>query len=113
VERRRRDNINDRIQELADLIPDCLPPTTATTTINNNNNTNNSITSSTLSSLDQTTPQQQQQQTAAGMKAHKGTVLKKSTEYIRFLQKENGELSTRVHQLEMEVAELKRRLKGE
>ncbi|KAL8280304.1 hypothetical protein RQP46_007221 [Phenoliferia psychrophenolica] len=91
VERRRRDNINDRITELASLLPECLldqvnapegsgdadgdsplspglPPPSLT----------NAMGAPTLS-------QQAAAATAAG-KPNKGIILAKSVEYIRYLQ---------------------------
>jgi len=63
VERRRRDNINDRIQELGLLVPDCQND----------------------------------------QKPHKGLILKKTTDYIRHLQRSNQELMQRVQELETKL----------
>lgn len=87
VERRRRDNINDRIQELSLIVPDCIdeiviPGTLSVPTL------------------------------AAAGKPHKGDVLKKSADYIKLLQTSNLELQAKVNQLEQE-AKLYRARPGE
>eukprot|EP00158_Paraphelidium_tribonemae_P007043 Partr_v1_DN28087_c1_g1_i1_m57482 len=66
VERRRRDHINDRIQELAILVPDC-----------------------------------------ESSKSNKGIILRKTTDYVRFLQNTNKSLMAHVQMLQEEVAALK------
>lgn len=73
VERRRRDNINDRIQELSILVPD----------------SGDSSGSGTRSA------------------ANKGTVLKKSIEYIRFLSQTNQNLREQIKSLETQLAQFK------
>lgn len=60
VERRRRDNINDRITELSLLVPDCV---------------------------DEVNP---------SSKPNKGIILRKSADYIRYLQEANRRLQKQV-----------------
>lgn len=68
VERRRRDNINERIAELGQIVPDA--------------------------------------QSDSG-KPQKGIILKKTTDYIRHLQRMNSDLVSRVKELEKELDDLK------
>jgi hypothetical protein len=77
VERRRRDNINDRITELSTIVPDAL-----------------------------VVPASESGGIGVG-KPNKGWILKKSTEYIRSLQTENKELLQRVANLEQEIERLR------
>ncbi|KAG2221368.1 hypothetical protein INT45_012414 [Circinella minor] len=72
VERRRRDNINDRIQELGTLLPDTMLES------NNNNNNNNN----------------------GSNKPNKGVILRRSVDHIRFLQQEVHTYQQRIQQLE-------------
>ncbi|KAI9265615.1 helix-loop-helix DNA-binding domain-containing protein [Sporodiniella umbellata] len=74
VERRRRDNINDRIQELCTLLPE--------------------------SSLDGATVGQQQQQQQQQNKLNKGVILKKSVEHVRFLQQQVRDYQQKIQELE-------------
>ena len=62
VERRRRDNINDRISELSMIVPECA------------------------------------EESASPQKPNKGAILRKSADYIRYLQTANQRL---LHQLEL------------
>jgi hypothetical protein len=68
VERRRRDNINERIAELGQIVPDAQ---------------------------------------ADSGKPQKGIILKKTTDYIRHLQRMNSDLVSRVKELEKELDDLK------
>lgn len=67
VERRRRDNINERIHELAGMVP----PSPQEMEDGGDN--------------------------VADGKLHKGLVLKRSIDYIRALQQENERLRTQLH----------------
>lgn len=125
VERRRRDNINDRITELASLIPEVLldtgnPGAKSTSRSQSRNgrggdnddspdrrgeSPSSNATSAfpaTLSSNSQFTPAQLVQQ-AASNRPNKGVILTKSVEYIRYLQQLVQMQGERNRELEMRV----------
>ncbi|KAF9446993.1 HLH-domain-containing protein [Macrolepiota fuliginosa MF-IS2] len=107
VERRRRDNINEKISELATLIPECMLDVS-------NAHTTPSLDDQLLSPVspvdvvpglkkeeDGSTPSA----TAEGsvVKANKGMILRKSVEYIRYLQQLVTAQGSRNRELEQEL----------
>ena len=101
VERRRRDNINEKISELATLIPECLLDPSATTTgLPTNDDGLLSPTSpvgggfdddekdlvgkdSLKDGLKDSSNNSKESKEGAAVKANKGMILRKSVEYIR------------------------------
>ncbi|OZJ02610.1 hypothetical protein BZG36_04283 [Bifiguratus adelaidae] len=81
VERRRRDNINEKIQELGELLPPDTSP---------NIDPKKPIASSPLSSTLSTSM----------AKANKGAILRRSVDHIKFLQQEVITYQSRVRELE-------------
>ena len=113
VERRRRDNINDRIQELSILVPDSIDiggggggggsSTGGTRTpmedsVAYSATANRATSSSNNSSANANT-------NATNANANKGIILKKTTEYIRRLQSHNQDLVGRIQELEAKLAQ--------
>ncbi|KAH7098069.1 hypothetical protein BKA62DRAFT_623033 [Auriculariales sp. MPI-PUGE-AT-0066] len=116
VERRRRDNINEKISELATLIPEIMldpntggaPPSVGQTLF-------------AISSQGSAVPVAEEGSPGAdgqgfigddgdeksGMKANKGIILKKSVEYIRYLQQLITAQASRNSELEAELAQLR------
>ncbi|CDH59703.1 hypothetical protein RO3G_16070 [Lichtheimia corymbifera JMRC:FSU:9682] len=90
VERRRRDNINEKIQELGSLLPDHLidavPPTAnvMTASLQQGNNSN-----------------------PAARTINKGTILKLSVDHIKELQSELSRYKDRINQLEYMIKDMK------
>lgn len=127
VERRRRDNINDRIMELARLIPDVLlDPASAAAAASASSGSkrskdrnagaplSNGLAGSPPlpTSVATFTPAQLAQQQASN-KPNKGIILTKSVEYIEYLHqivqissRRNRELEERVQHLEQEQARM-------
>ncbi|EFI26814.1 hypothetical protein CC1G_15737 [Coprinopsis cinerea okayama7 len=116
VERRRRDNINEKISELATLIPECMlegagPP--------NAKDTGVSITPPLTEDAlvpkpkeeplkqekdeDGTIPPSGTQEGGTVVKANKGMILRKSVEYIRYLQQLVTAQGARNRELEQEL----------
>ncbi|KAI0026294.1 helix-loop-helix DNA-binding domain-containing protein, partial [Vararia minispora EC-137] len=99
VERRRRDNINEKIAELATLIPERL-------------DTAASGTPTSPADADPTTPskedgeelgarkEEKDRERDGGVKANKGMILRKSVEYIRYLQQLVAAQAVRNRELE-------------
>jgi hypothetical protein len=78
VERRRRENINERIQELGTMLPETMLEELASVNINGNNNN----------------------------KPNKGAILRKSVDHIRILQQEVTNHKQRIYELEIQLAGL-------
>lgn len=93
VERRRRDNINEKISELATLIPECLldPAATPSSTVSANEDGVLSPTSPVggfdgedeKEGKDSVNGKDSKDKDGAAVKANKGMILRKSVEYIR------------------------------
>ncbi|KAI9261125.1 helix-loop-helix DNA-binding domain-containing protein [Sporodiniella umbellata] len=87
VERRRRDNINERIQELCTLLPerliDSAPTTSSMMSVNSGSN-------------------------AGGKAVNKGTILKLSVDHIKELREEVAQYQRRIKELEQMVEAAKR-----
>ena len=93
VERRRRDNINERIQELSILVPDCdFSGATVTTT-------GGGMKPPTSASAG-----------SSSGGSNKAAVLKKSIEYIRFLANSNRHLTQQVKNMQEEITALRNQL---
>jgi hypothetical protein len=108
VERRRRDNINEKISELATLIPECLLDVAG----GNAPNLDDQLLSP-VSPIDSPTvvlkKEDQDGSTSANggdagiVKANKGMILRKSVEYIRYLQQLVTAQGARNRELEQEL----------
>ncbi|CAE6440173.1 unnamed protein product [Rhizoctonia solani] len=89
VERRRRDNINEKISELSTLIPECLlsenPATAAKDDI-------------------LAAGAEDQDNTREGPKANKGMILRKSVDYIKYLQQLVRAQASRNRELESQLS---------
>ncbi|CAE6505469.1 unnamed protein product [Rhizoctonia solani] len=85
VERRRRDNINEKISELSTLIPECLLSETPTTK------------DDILGPVDE-------EGTREGPKANKGMILRKSVDYIKYLQQLVRAQASRNRELESQLS---------
>ena len=112
VERRRRDNINEKISELATLIPECLLDPSTTTSTSSSTNANGTSTSTSANGLgvdevlvSPTSPigglfddedgkdgvkegkdgKEKDAGKDGAVKANKGMILRKSVEYIRYV----------------------------
>lgn len=79
VERRRRENINERIQELGTMLPESMLEELASS-VNANGGNNN--------------------------KPNKGAILRKSVDHIRILQQEVTNYKQRIYELEKQLAGL-------
>jgi hypothetical protein len=79
VERRRRENINERIQELGTMLPETMLEELASS-VNVNGGNNN--------------------------KPNKGAILRKSVDHIRILQQEVTNHKQRIFELERQLASL-------
>lgn len=109
VERRRRDNINEKISELATLIPECMLD------VGNTNTTPNLDDQllSPISPTDSVVPPLKREDDASTpsasaadngvVKANKGMILRKSVEYIRYLQQLVTAQGARNRELEQEL----------
>lgn len=120
VERRRRDNINDRITELASLLPECLLDQ-----VNNGNDDAPGSPGTPMSAMLSPAPSMiplpvlgtspattglsasAAAAAAAAAKPNKGIILSKSVEYIRYLQQLLQLHTQRNSELERVVAELR------
>lgn len=117
VERRRRDNINDRITELASLLPECLLDQ-----VNNGNDDTPGSPGTPMSAMLSPAPSMiplpllgtspattslSASAAAAAAKPNKGIILSKSVEYIRYLQQLLQLHTQRTTELERIVAELR------
>ncbi|CAE7057517.1 unnamed protein product [Rhizoctonia solani] len=85
VERRRRDNINEKISELSTLIPECLL-------------------SESLSAKDDVLGAVDEEGTREGPKANKGMILRKSVDYIKYLQQLVRAQASRNRELESQLS---------
>ncbi|KAI0747118.1 helix-loop-helix DNA-binding domain-containing protein [Daedaleopsis nitida] len=126
VERRRRDNINEKISELATLIPECLLDPNATMTmpaslsaasgedlifgVVTNNGSEKKEGSGSAEPEDCANPSTPTTSTGASaadnnsaVKANKGMILRKSVEYIRYLQQLVSAQANRNHDLEQQL----------
>ncbi|OBZ78357.1 hypothetical protein A0H81_02636 [Grifola frondosa] len=120
VERRRRDNINEKISELATLIPECLLDPNATLTMPPSLSVSGEdllfgMTTTTTSPSDRkegsgsAEPEDKDGGSATGadsagvVKANKGMILRKSVEYIRYLQQLVSAQATRNRDLEQQL----------
>ncbi|KAH9930528.1 HLH-domain-containing protein [Epithele typhae] len=128
VERRRRDNINEKISELATLIPECLldPNATMTVPASLSQATNEDLIfgvtikdsgekkeGSGSAEPEDMNPSSTPTTTTGGSaantlennaaKANKGMILRKSVEYIRYLQQLVGAQATRNRDLEQQL----------
>ncbi|KAH9019085.1 HLH-domain-containing protein [Lactarius pseudohatsudake] len=112
VERRRRDNINEKISELATLIPECILDPGASTQTPTSPTPDDVL-------LGNLIPEGAAQ-TAAGedsgksegagetvVKANKGMILRKSVEYIRYLQQLVMAQASRNRELEAQIGALR------
>lgn len=103
VERRRRDNINEKISELATLIPECLLDPAVPNSASGGSNKDVGI--EVFATMGSQAGDDDKDQPA--IKANKGMILRKSVDYIRYLQQlvtaqasRNRELEHQVHQLQ-------------
>jgi len=113
VERRRRDNINDRISELATLIPGCMLTESTGTSADGEEGSNNP-TQSPKTGYEQlpggsngVSAHQSAQAAAAAAKPNKGVVLAKSVEYIKHLRQLVEIQAMRGRELEAMVDQLR------
>ncbi|KIM85618.1 hypothetical protein PILCRDRAFT_339656 [Piloderma croceum F 1598] len=110
VERRRRDNINEKISELATLIPECMldpsaPVSSPTATDEIFNPNNPALSDSTASQAKKETSEEPTTPLEAGVvKANKGMILRKSVEYIRYLQQLVSAQANRNRELEQALS---------
>ncbi|KAG8896679.1 hypothetical protein FRB99_008761 [Tulasnella sp. 403] len=101
VERRRRDNINEKISELSTLLPECMLDPNGTSAGASSNpipTTPEGLLPSNTSIADD-----EGKETPA-MKANKGIILRKSVEYIRYLQQLVRVQASRNRELESQLA---------
>lgn len=124
VERRRRDNINDRISELASLLPQCLLEQinngSDDAPIPNSPGTPMSVMLSpapailSLPGISSTSPSSVMSASAlaAAAKPNKGSILAKSVDYIRYLQQLLQIHTQRNADLESLVSELRKDQRG-
>ncbi|KAH9835445.1 HLH-domain-containing protein [Rhodofomes roseus] len=129
VERRRRDNINEKISELATLIPECLLDPNATMTMPASLSASSddllfggapgpsaSAAAVNGANLDAAGAKKEEKDgsaerddkdgqdgNAAAVKANKGMILKKSVEYIRYLQQLVSAQASRNRELEQQL----------
>ncbi|KIJ27915.1 hypothetical protein M422DRAFT_270851 [Sphaerobolus stellatus SS14] len=112
VERRRRDNINEKISELATLIPECMLDPNAATSADlpdpfspDTEDSKNPLTTPTGNTTSASAAAAAAAAAAAGpVKANKGMILRKSVEYIRYLQQLVNAQATRNRELEAQLA---------
>ncbi|KIP11858.1 hypothetical protein PHLGIDRAFT_10397 [Phlebiopsis gigantea 11061_1 CR5-6] len=123
VERRRRDNINEKISELATLIPECLldPNATMTMPASLSSATSEDLllgntaplsptlaNSPTEESVTKKEEADDKESEAAGIiKANKGMILRKSVEYIRYLQQLVSAQASRNRDLEQQLQSIR------
>lgn len=107
VERRRRDNINDRISELATLIPECMLEVSGSNAIPGTSEDGGALPSPLEASPQDASLSAKKEDSDAGcggaMKANKGMILRKSVDYIRYLQQLVSVQGGRNRQLEAEL----------
>ncbi|KAG8737285.1 hypothetical protein FRC10_008375 [Ceratobasidium sp. 414] len=89
VERRRRDNINEKISELSTLIPECLLTDAPTPTTGKDD---------VLGAVDEEGGKE-------GPKANKGMILRKSVDYIKYLQQLVRAQASRNRELESQLSQ--------
>lgn len=108
VERRRRDNINEKISELATLIPECLldPAVNASGTPANSNNKEMGM--EVFTTMGSVAGDDDSKEPPA-IKANKGMILRKSVDYIRYLQQLVTAQANRNRDLEAQVQSLQAR----
>jgi hypothetical protein len=97
VERRRRDNINEKINELSTLLPDCLLDPSAKAE-DLQNSADGLLSGVGTNAIDDETKE------PGGPKANKGIILRKSVEYIRYLQQLVRAQAARNRDLESQLA---------
>lgn len=126
VERRRRDNINEKISELATLIPECLLDPNATMTMpaslssatsedlllaNGAPQSPNPANSPTDGPGETVTKKEEGEEkdgeNGGVIKANKGMILRKSVEYIRYLQQLVSAQASRNRDLEQQLQQLR------
>ncbi|CAL1708540.1 unnamed protein product [Somion occarium] len=122
VERRRRDNINEKISELATLIPEHLLDPAASTSSPTALNPDDVLGGSPGLDEDEKevkdkegkeskeskeSREGKEKDGAAGVKANKGMILRKSVEYIRYLQQLVSAQATRNRDLEQQLQAFK------
>jgi hypothetical protein len=83
VERRRRDNINEKITELSTLIPECMLDAASPTGGGGGSKGSNGDADNMISPIGEDDTKE-----SAGVKANKGMILRKSVDYIRFVDDE-------------------------
>ncbi|KAI0702006.1 helix-loop-helix DNA-binding domain-containing protein [Cytidiella melzeri] len=121
VERRRRDNINEKISELATLIPECLldPNSTMTMPATLSSATSEDLlltASASLATTNSNAPigsaeggkkeealDDKDGEGAGQVKANKGMILRKSVDYIRYLQQLVSAQASRNRELEQQL----------
>ncbi|KAI0048867.1 HLH-domain-containing protein [Auriscalpium vulgare] len=114
VERRRRDNINEKISELATLIPECLLDPAAPGPTPTSPGPDDALFPG-LSALASPKDEGPDGSVARGpdmkddavVKANKGMILRKSVEYIRYLQQLVSAQATRNRELEAQLSTLR------
>ncbi|TFK49283.1 HLH-domain-containing protein, partial [Heliocybe sulcata] len=106
VERRRRDNINEKISELATLIPECmLDGATASTPTEGDVLAAEPPTPGGASTTGNGNGSGGEKEEANGVvKANKGMILRKSVEYIRYLQQLVSAQASRNRDLEQQLS---------
>jgi hypothetical protein len=114
VERRRRDNINEKIGELATLIPECmLDPNAPANFVPTEDQITGAAPMPSKSEDGDPTPTPTLAATldtsgdSAASKANKGMILRKSVDYIRYLQQLVGAQASRNRVLESELASIR------
>ncbi|KAI0062727.1 HLH-domain-containing protein [Artomyces pyxidatus] len=107
VERRRRDNINEKISELATLIPECLLDPTAPVPTPTSPTPDDPLFAGIASPKDEDTVSASAKADDAVVKANKGMILRKSVEYIRYLQQLVSAQATRNRELEAQLSTLR------
>ncbi|EPQ53724.1 HLH-domain-containing protein [Gloeophyllum trabeum ATCC 11539] len=106
VERRRRDNINEKISELATLIPECMLDVNApasTPTESDLLSPPEPPTPGGAAEKDKDKDKEDKDGEGAGVKANKGMILRKSVEYIRYLQQLVSAQASRNRDLEQQL----------
>ncbi|KZV73920.1 HLH-domain-containing protein [Peniophora sp. CONT] len=89
VERRRRDNINEKIAELATLIPESLLDSNVTPLSPTEADISSPLAGLVPAAVQAASPREEdkdEKDRDGGVKANKGMILRKSVEYIRYLQ---------------------------
>ncbi|THH18715.1 hypothetical protein EUX98_g8908 [Antrodiella citrinella] len=104
VERRRRDNINEKISELATLIPECLLDPAAPASAGNEDGLLSPTSPVDIDDEKETAKDKEaKDKDGAAVKANKGMILRKSVEYIRYLQQLVTAQASRNRDLEQQL----------